>query len=293
MRIFLKENSYNNYVVFDKQTVNSIRKKSPTLNYLLRNRTFEYSKDFWFKGGVARYALMVFFDKNVYDVDIRDLDAVYFSKNSITYEEKDKIKELNEFEDIDIEFVYGTKERFLLKTDIAQNSVLLRPDKMICSRRAIAAIQSDKIKSNTFYGKTLSERQSARTLLFASRYGLKIPEHISFTIENGFEFLVVLIKAYELGIHNRFFNLCKKYNLTFKTLNIIAYFKALLDNNSSFVVGQDRANSIANKMIYDKVDIKEIKALFNSNFKTYYNDLDFKDIPVNLIKKYNRNRYGR
>ncbi len=288
MRFFIKENKYNKLATLDEKRILYLRKMSPLLDRLLSYNVFSKYKDFWIKGGVARYALMLYFNKKVYGSDVRDVDGIFFSKDVSKF--KELVNGLSS--DIDVEnYIFGI-DKFLSTTDIAHNSVILRPDKMIFSRRAVNALQNDKI-SSTVLDRDVSERLGARMLLFAARYNLSVSNELSFRQYDGFDMLAVLLKAYQLNIQDKFFDLVKKNKLNFGTHTLPDFFEELVRLNPHFNIGEERINMVFSKMTEGKVSVDQLLKIFPKEYVSAFNDISFEDIPAHLIKKYNRTTKGK
>lgn len=292
MKLYIMESAMDKIITLSKDKVDIIRKRSFTINNLLSNSIFKKYDNLWLKGGISRLALMLYLNQDVDDSDVRDIDTVaFFNDYNDDYYNFSK----EEFYGIDVERTTMTPENFLLSTDFSFNSVLLRPDKMIFTRRAYKSILDKKIKKkDDLLSYVQDERGAARLLLFAARYGYRIPNEVKFKkIEDGFEFLIVTLKAYELGIQNKFFNLLKKYNLNLKSSNIIMFLLNLLKKNNYFTIGDDRIHLLYKDLINNDKNIEDIKHLLSDEIKNALKNFEYQnDIPKNILRKFNRKDYS-
>ncbi len=217
----IKENQYDKYIVLGKDVIDRIRKINPPINKELSSSVFN-SSNVYAKGGAARLALLIYceLDNNggLHGNDIiRDSDFVYLG------EYDDYQKDYPIYRDYDVDYEGETFEKYFNRRDITLNEVLLRPDKLMFTRRAYRDAMKNVVNpskgNDKKYG--LNDRLAARMFLFASRYGYKPVDSFKFNCDDydAFDFLVCLLKAYELGIEVKFFNLFKEYCNEFDSLS--------------------------------------------------------------------------
>lgn len=203
--ILLEANQYSKLITISEQRISQIRKKHSQLNQLLSDSIFN-DKNIYLKGGVARLATQLHFGLDGEQM-IRDLDYCYIGTGWNRLKRSDY--------EVTIDFEGEKLEDYFSTRDISLNEVLLRPNELILTRRAFRDYQKKVINNVENY---LDERGISRILLFAVRYNYSITSVVQKAIErhsgySSFQFLVSLLKAYEVGVENSFFNICRKYGI--------------------------------------------------------------------------------
>jgi hypothetical protein len=220
--LFLKEASPP-YYVFPISGV----KLPPEITNLFGKYKNEFSKyqNLWVKGGGAREALITYISDitNKYDFgrferaiqSLRDVDLVMFGEYN--YQLIDDFEK--DVDPVDIEF-NSSLENYFATRDMSFNEILLRPEKIAFSKRAVRDITKNKntispyeVKLNHNDNPYISYRVALRDMLMAARYNLT-PS--TFTKQNLYDFspyvlLNHLFKAYELNIENKFYDLIDEY----------------------------------------------------------------------------------
>ena len=202
----LSESSqYNKLVFVKKDGVDKIRAKNARLNQLLYNDVFK-NKNIYLKGGVARMALETYLYGGSETV-IRDIDYCYIGE----YKDYDKL-DLEEHVDYEGKTIDG----YFKNRDITLNEVLLNPHSLIFTRRAHRDFYNNKINSKKIF---IDSRLYSRMLLFSVRYDYTINDSVNTYFNkkvevNDFDFLVCLLKAYEIGKEHDYYYVCNKNNIT-------------------------------------------------------------------------------
>jgi hypothetical protein len=232
----IKENQYNKYILFGKDVIDRIREINPAIDKELSSGVFD-NPNVYAKGGAARLALLIYceLDNNGgfhgNDV-IRDSDFVYLGNYD------DYQKDYSRYNDFDIDYEGDTFEKYFSRRDITLNEVLLSPTKLMFTRRAYRdaiknVVNPSKGKYNR-YG--VDDRLAARMFLFAARYGYKPVDSFKFDCNDysTFDFLVCLLKSYELGIQDKFFKLFKEYCDEFNFSSLSDWLVYLMINTRGF-----------------------------------------------------------
>lgn len=284
--LITEENQYDKLIFFDKNIVDTICDINFEIKNLLNDSSFD-DENVYFKGGVARLALITYIENKNINEPIRDIDLVYINENINNY---------FNFRDSDIEKYYDVEyienfDKYFKSRDITLNEVLLRPDKLICTRRAYRDVLNYSInpKSND-----ISSRMFSRMLLFAARYNYNISKNIEMTNNiYPFDFLVCLLKAYELGIESDYFYICKDYNVT-DEYDLKDWLFYLLNNVFNF-----------NLFGRDKLIVKDLKDFTSEKLNTLYEyypslkdevdkiNLDYDEDYSNFLTKPNRNKINK
>jgi hypothetical protein len=201
-----EQNQYSNLVTLNQ--INNIKGKNNYLDNILRDEVFK-NKGVYLKGGVARLALSIYYEFND-DSVIRDVDYCFIGD----YKEYQKIKDDI---DLDIDYEGDTIDGYFKNRDVTLNEVLLRPDILIFTRRAYRDFEKNIINPKT---NIVSSRLASRLLLFVARYNYNIPLSVDINDNtvDSFDFLVCLLKAYELGIQQKYYTICKEYVTLYYTL---------------------------------------------------------------------------
>jgi hypothetical protein len=200
--VIKENNQYNNLVTLNQ--IDEIRSKNNDLDKILRNGIFK-NKGIYLKGGVARLALSVYYGFND-DSVIRDVDYCFIGD----YEEYLKIEDsIN----LDIDYEGATINEYFKNRDVTLNEVLLRPNILIFTRRAYRDFEKNIINPKA---NVVSSRLASRLLLFSARYDYNIPLSINIEVNEmySFDFLVCLLKAYELGVQQKYYHICREYGIT-------------------------------------------------------------------------------
>lgn len=277
IREYLNEqNQYNKLVFVQKNNVDIIRTINYGLNELLNNHIFN-DKNIYLKGGAARKALEIYLYGDSTDI-IRDVDYCYIGDVS-------NYDELKTNEHVDYEG--ETIDDYFKNRDVTINEVLLRPDLLIFTRRAYRDFNNNKIIPKTIF---INSRLYSRMLLFSIRYGYAIIDNID--IKNveifDFDFLVCLLKAYELNMEYEYYNICRKNNIT-KASNLSEWLVDLLSNVYSFDL-YGREKYIAKEFLaYDGVKTSELYKQY-PNLGIEVKKLDFNDTDFSKYMKKNNRR---
>lgn len=277
IREYLNEqNQYNKLVFVQKNNVDRIRTINNELNQLLKNNIFN-NKNIYLKGGVARNALETYlYDDNT--SIIRDVDYCYIGDIS----NYDKLNT-----NLDVDYEGETIDEYFKNRDVTINEVLLRPDILIFTRRAYRDFNNNKINPKTIF---INSRLYSRMLLFSIRYNYEIIDNID--IENielyDFDFLVCLLKAYELNIEYEYYYICRKNNIT-KAHNLSEWIVDLLSNVYDFDL-YGREKYIAKEFLtYDGVKTSELYKQY-PNLEIEVKKLDFDDTDFSKYMKKNNRR---
>jgi hypothetical protein len=291
----IKENQYDNYIVLDKKIVDRIREINPAINKELSSSVFGVS-NIYAKGGAARLALLIYceLDNNggLHGNDvIRDSDFVYLG----SYD--DYQKDYEKYRDYGVDYEGETFEKYFSRRDITLNEVLLSPTKLMFTRRAYRDAMKNVVNpskgNDSRYG--VDDRLAARMFLFAARYGYKPVDSFKFNCNNynTFDFLVCLLKSYELGIQDKFFNLFKEYCDEFSSLSDWLAF--LMINTGGFDY-YGRENGLVNDL--SSVSDSELKSELEKTVYPEYPELkkavnklnidDESDYFKHYLTKYNR-----
>lgn len=200
VEFFNESKQYNKLVSLKHDDINEIRKNNNKLNTILNNSIFK-NKNIYIKGGVARLALQIYLNDYTDDF-IRDIDYCYIGNH-------DEYSNIDFNEEVDYE---GESINHYFKSrDITLNEVLLRPNIFIFTRRAYRDFNNEKINPKTNH---IDSRLYSRVLLFSARYDYVVSNEIHSQYIIEFDFLVCLLKAYELNIEEKYFLICKKHYVT-------------------------------------------------------------------------------
>lgn len=274
----LREGSYDKPVKYGKDIVDRIREINPSIDKELDNSIFSKSDKVYCKGGAARLALLIFCDIDnnggLHGSDIiRDSDFVY-------------IGDYNRSVDIgEVEFI-DSYDKYFSSRDITLNEVLLSPTELIFTRRAYRDGNKEVInpsKSSNTEGKykVVDGRLLARMFLFASRYGYKPVATLKYKYDENdtyinFDILVCLLKAYELGIEDKYFRMFKEYCDNFNFNDFGSWLASLITINFDFF---GREDLLINDL--SKINDSEIGDYLDEYFYKYYPELKKK---VNRLK---------
>jgi GH24 family phage-related lysozyme (muramidase)/8-oxo-dGTP pyrophosphatase MutT (NUDIX family) len=266
----LREGSYDKPVKYGKDIVDRIREINPLIDKELDNSIFSKSDKVYCKGGAARLALLIFCDIDnnggLHGSDvIRDSDFVY-------------IGGYNRSVDIgEVEFI-DSYDKYFSSRDITLNEVLLSPTELIFTRRAYRDGKKEVInpsKSSNIEGKykVVDGRLLARMFLFASRYGYKPVATLKYEYDENdtyinFDILVCLLKAYELGIEDKYFRMFKEYCGNFNFNDFGSWLASLITINFDFFGREDL-------LVHDlsKINDSEIGDYLDEYFYKHYPDL--------------------
>jgi len=131
----------------------------------------------------------------------------------------------------DLRYEGKSIDHYMKYRDNTLNEVLLNKENLYFTRRALRDYKKEVINPKR---NELSDRGSARSLLFSLRYGNKISNEISLEYDDNetFEYLVVFIKAIEMDLEEEFYQLCKeKFNL--KHQNVYKWFIHMFFQNET------------------------------------------------------------
>lgn len=277
---YINEENQNNklIIVNDTNSINRIKDNNKDLRFILNNDIFN-DKNVYLKGGVSRIGLETYIYGYSNDL-VRDIDYCFIGE----YKDYKPVFYYNKF-NTDVDYEGTSLDDYFKSRDVTINQVLLRPDILIFTRRAYRDFTEEKINPMT---NILYSRMTSRVLLFCCRYGFTISDNIKIdSDQNEFDYLVCLLKAYELNLSNEYFSICKKYNIT-KSYSLSEWLFYLLSNVYNFnLFGRDKliANDILmndnRKELYEFYpDLKkEVDAINIDNEKDY----------IMYIKKKNRN----
>lgn len=246
-KFLFEAKQHNKIISIGKNNIDKIRAQHPDLNSILNEKVFD-NPNIYLKGGVARLAFEIYLNTGVYK-KIRDIDLCYIGDYKVF---------IRTIDDYKIDYEGKTVEDYFQSRDITLNEVLLRPDELLFTRRAYRDYQNKIINARRI---KVGSRLLSRMLLFAVRYGYEINENVKSDEINDFDFLVCLLKAYELNIETEYFNICKIYGVT-KTSNLSEWLLELLEENIYFNLG-DRIDLVAK-------DISKIEN-YNKKLKIIYN----------------------
>lgn len=199
----IEKNQYNKLIVIDD--IDPIRKKNRELDKILSQDIFE-NKGVYLKGGAARIALEIHINNEEIDSFIRDIDYCFIGD----YDEYLKVRKNSNLE---IQFEGTYVDNYFKNRDITLNEVLLNREKLIFTRRAYRDFEKGVINPKD---RNMRSRLASRVLLFSVRYNYKVPTSLDVNNEYkyDFDYLICLLKAYELGIQERYFSICKEYKIT-------------------------------------------------------------------------------
>jgi hypothetical protein len=285
--IITESNQYDKLIFFDKNIVNEIKEINPDIKNILNKYSFK-SDNVFFKGGVARTALLSYVRNKNISNDIRDIDLVYIGED---YSDFHKLRGENLEEYSDMEYI-ETFEDYFKSRDITLNEVLINNNKLICTRRAFRDIENYLINAKT---NDLSSRLLARMLLFAVRYDYDVIKNFKLYEAYPFDFLVCLLKAYELGIEFDYFDICKTYNIT-NNHSLSEWLYKLLNSVYDFsLFGRDKL--IAKDLINFNEDKLNELYEFYPDLKQEVDKINLTEIDEDLLKKYlkksNRNKFNK
>jgi hypothetical protein len=292
-----EDNQYSKIISLGKDVVDSLRKQNKNLDSELKDPIYKF-KGIYAKGGAARLALQLYDNRIEYKYDVvRDKDYVYISKDyGDAYKEVRDFWINNSYEDR-MEIV-SSIESYLTSRDFSANEVLLRPDALIFSRRALRDISkkviNPKLSSykdvysdgsyNISNALEIDPRTTSRLLLFAARYNYKINPKFIINIESldTFLILVALIKSFELNIEDKFFELCKEYDLTEGNNSLDDWLMYLMKLHYNFTYASKYPKNLVNVLAsdYDKA-------------VNYIDELeDDSTLKLELFKMKNLNKYS-
>jgi hypothetical protein len=289
----IEKHQYDNLITLGKKEVNYIRSLNRDIDNQLNSlKNFFKDENFYFKGGVARLALQIYINKENANDYIRDADYVYIGKyNNLDNLTRDLAKDLENYNINWVAFLHevehiDTFKEYFTTRDLTMNEVLLRPDKLIFTRRAYKDIVDKQINPKAL---KIYTRLSPRLLLFACRYNFNIKDNIQLEFDD-FNILVCLLKAYELNIEEKYFYMLKKYTNT-PEHNLNEFLFNLLISISGFILAGREKNIIKDlinnenlEKLYDLYpEIEEEVKKINFNEK----DIDF---YLPLLRKPNRNK---
>ena len=265
----LREGSYDKPVKYGKDIVDRIREINPSIDKELNDSIFSKYDKVYCKGGAARLALLIFCDIDnnggLHGSDvIRDSDFVYIGDYN------------KDVDGTDIEFSKSYEEYFSDR-DITLNEVLLSPTELIFTRRAYRDAKKEVINPvSNYYGsdKMIDGRLLARMFLFASRYGYKPVATLKYEYDENdsyinFETLVCLLKAYELGIEDKYFRMFKEYCGNFNFNDFGSWLVSLITSVDFDFYG--REDLLINDL--SKINDSEIEGYLNNSFYQKYPEL--------------------
>lgn len=271
-----ERNQYNKLVYVQKNNVDKIRSIDSDLNKVLNNSIFN-NKNIYLKGGAARNALEVYLYGDSTSI-IRDVDYCYIGDIS-------DYNKLNT--DLDVEYESESIDGYFKDRDFTINEVLLRPDILIFTRRAYRDFNNNKMNPKTIF---INSRLYSRMLLFSVRYNHEIIDNIDTDdIEiYDFDFLVCLLKAYELNLEYEYYNICRKHKITV-TNNLSMWLIDLLSNVYDFDL-YGREKYIAKDILTHDSEITSELYKQYPNLKKEVRKLEFDDTDFSkYMKKPNRN----
>lgn len=188
-------------------------------------KVFDSLPNLWVKGGVARSAFVAWATEKfkLYKTEPeipRDIDLVFFTKNKI--KDKESLRRIfkNNLNFIDIE-VESSISRYLKTRDVSLNQVILRPNKLIFTKKALKDIRRNKLDPSQYerHGPKgfigISPRISLRGLLFSLREKVRPSEEIleGLSGADDREILIHLFKAFEKNVEQAFFLYLNKYSI--------------------------------------------------------------------------------
>lgn len=178
-------------------------------------------------------------------------------------------------------------DNYFKTRDVTLNEVLLRPNSLIFTRRAYRDMVNKKVNAKKI---NIDSRLGSRILLFACRYGYKISNVVNFNGNYSFDFLVCLLKAYELNIEYKYYDICKEYQIIEQTINYSEWLIKLLTDVYSFNL-YGREKLIAKDILNNDKDILDELYSNYPELKKEVDKLDFKSDVLfyykNVLKKKN------
>jgi hypothetical protein len=280
--ILREKNQLNKIVQLNKDTVDIIRKNNYKLDTILSNKIFT-NPNIFIKGGVARIAFQNYLG-DYSDLSVRDIDYCYLGdyKEYITiFRDIEKLIGDRLYYEHNINYYFNNR-------DITFNEVLLRPDGLWVTRRAIRDYNNQVINPKAKY---VSSRIYSRLLLFAVRYGFKVPEDVVLDDDlNTFQFLLCLLKSYEIGIEQKYYKICKDHRIADE--NNVSEWLVYLLNNQYFFDLNGREKYLATKLIDADVSEEELIYLYKKypKLKIEVDEINFNDQDyLMFFSKRNRN----
>lgn len=224
---------------------------------------FNKNTNLWIKGGPARETLLTYVMDKKYSFQDgrfqrqmespRDIDLVLVSPDAQQRPEITNSLPPN----YDLEIVSSIEDYFNTR-DLTLNEVLLRPEELLFSDKALNSIIRNKsipsaYEVNTTY-KDVPPRIALRSVLISLRTGQEIPSFILKSIKyaSPFDILVHLFKAFETNYEKEFYDIISQNNnavtqdsytpeeLLLNLLNIVEDFKLIA-----------REQEIVNRIIKD------------------------------------------
>jgi len=277
----VEANQYDNLVVIHK--VDQIRAVHRKLDDMLSDGIFKH-KGVYIKGGAARIALGIYFNKSI-DTIIRDVDYCFIGDHTQYLKLINKTK-------LDVSYEADTIANYFKSRDITLNEVLISPNVLICTRRAYRDYDRKVINPKHNY---LKSRMVSRILLFAARYGYTIPPSIESAYIYDFDFLVCLLKAYEIGIQEKYYLICRKYGITdeaslpeWLSYLLQSVYEFALDGREKYIAKDIAALKDVEKTLYNmypdlKREVEDLN-IHDENYLTFFK-------KRNRISKTQRTRY--
>jgi hypothetical protein len=276
---YLNENKYSNLIKLEKNVVDEIREKHSSLNKILSDKIFD-KNNIYLKGGGARAGLIMYLN-NEYDI-IRDVDYVYVGPY------KEYMNNIDYFNG-NVDYEGDSIDNYMKNRDVTINEILLSRNYLIFSRRALRDYKKESIVPKQKY---ISSRLYSRMLLFSAKYNYNLNFNnliFDYDDKDNFNLFICLLKAYELNIEYKYFDLCKKYDLTNNIYYISDWIYYLLDDMYGFdfygrekLIIKDIIHNRNFEKIYDKFpELKyEVDAI-------NLNDIDY----INYIKKFKNKKH--
>jgi hypothetical protein len=197
-----------------------------------------YADNVYCKGGAGRIALMSYL--GLYEGEqLRDSDFAFIGAEQDTPCQDD------------LDFEGETLEEYFNSRDTAINEVLLRPDCLIFTDRAVEAMTSGVIDTSE---EDLSSRLLSRFILFAVRYNYSFSHDVDLERLYDFDVLVALLKAYELGVELEFLRAYQELDY-YTDMTIADFVKYLLSSVYGFKL-YDREDSLVLDLLH--VDVADL-----------------------------------
>lgn len=173
-------------------------------------RAFAEHPNWWIKGGAARSTLTSYLRRRMEPAvqwepeETRDYD-ILIVRDQVPLEDVVSLFG-GDVEEQDIEFA-PSMESYLRTRDLGINEVALRPDRMVCSLKAINDFMKNTVApSGHEGGPHMRYRVALRGLLIAAREGLE-PSPRFYPVAGDaspFDLLIHLFKAYETGVEDTY-----------------------------------------------------------------------------------------
>lgn len=287
-RILLEGSPYDKIIVLGKDKIDELRRINKNLDAELRDPIYKIPK-FYAKGGAARLALQLYVDPNRFkDEVIRDRDFVYVGRDDDYMDALNKMTIPNGYDGGEVDMVLSV-EQYMKSRDFTFNEVMMRPDELIFTRRALRDVEKRVVNPKNLYAwDTNGDRVASRAILFAARYGYDFVNNARFGNQSGGDFLmfIALLKAFQLNIQDRFFELLKKLRYADGASNLFKYLVDTMKRHMTPSIlmpeplelhGQE--SKIARMLVDGKWDI-------DRDFLAFYPDLEKEVDKMTLLDKY-------